>query len=119
MIGVACLSASAVNSNYNFNMGLRMSIDKHVSSLDELLDMSAQYFNKVKFESKISPDISQHLKVTPAPDPSDLALFRGQVEIRLSQNDSSSPRTPQADQLQLQQARSLPCPPHLKVLSRR
>ena len=45
-------------------MGLRMSIDKHVSSLDELLDMSALYFNKIKFESKVNPDITQHLKVT-------------------------------------------------------
>jgi len=39
-------------------MGPRLSIDKHVSSLDELLDMSPQYFNRVKFESKISPVIT-------------------------------------------------------------
>jgi hypothetical protein len=45
-------------------MGLNLSIDKHVSSLDELLEMSASYFNKVKFESKISPSITQHLKVS-------------------------------------------------------
>lgn len=40
-----------------------MSFDKHVSSLDELLDMSAPYFSKVKFESRINPKIEQHLKV--------------------------------------------------------
>lgn len=40
-----------------------MSFDKHVSSLDELLDMSAPYFSKVKFESRINPNIEQHLKV--------------------------------------------------------
>jgi len=45
-------------------MGSNLSIDKHVSSLDELLEMSASYFHKVKFESKISPDITQHLKVS-------------------------------------------------------
>ena len=45
-------------------MGSNLSIDKHVSSLDELLEMSASYFHKVKFESKISGDITQHLKVS-------------------------------------------------------
>jgi hypothetical protein len=45
-------------------MGKNLSIDKHVSSLEELLEMSASYFNKVKFESKISPSITQHLKVS-------------------------------------------------------
>jgi hypothetical protein len=40
-----------------------MSFDKHVSSLDELLDMSAPYFSKVKFESRINPKIEQHIKV--------------------------------------------------------
>jgi hypothetical protein len=44
-------------------MGKNLSIDKHVSSLEELLEMSASYFNKVKFESKISPSITQHLKI--------------------------------------------------------
>ena len=44
-------------------MGVRLSIDKHVSNLHELLEMSAQYFQKVRFASKISDDIKQHLKV--------------------------------------------------------
>ena len=44
-------------------MGAKISIDKHVSNLHELLEMSAQYFQKVKFESKISGDLTQHLKV--------------------------------------------------------
>jgi len=38
-------------------MGVRLSIDKHVSNLHELLEMSAQYFQKVRFASKISGDI--------------------------------------------------------------
>ena len=45
-------------------MGVRLSIDKHVSNLHELLEMSAQYFQKVRFASKISDDIKQHLKVS-------------------------------------------------------
>ena len=44
-------------------MGTSISIDKHVSSLDDILEMSPSYFDKIKFESKISPDITQHLKV--------------------------------------------------------
>lgn len=47
-------------------MGSSISIDKHVSSLDDILEMSPAYFDKIKFESKISPDITQHLKVSPA-----------------------------------------------------
>jgi len=34
-------------------MGIRISIDKHVSNLEELLEMSPAYFAKLKFESKI------------------------------------------------------------------
>ena len=44
-------------------MGTKISIDKHVSNLDDILDMSPSYFDKIKFESKISPNITQHLKV--------------------------------------------------------
>lgn len=39
-------------------MGTKISIDKHISSLDDILDMSPAYFSKVKFESKISTDIT-------------------------------------------------------------
>ena len=45
-------------------MGTKISIDKHVSNLDDILEMSPSYFDKIKFESKISPNITQHLKVT-------------------------------------------------------
>ena len=45
-------------------MGVKISIDKHVSELDDILEMSPQYLSKVQFESKISPDITQHLKVS-------------------------------------------------------
>ena len=45
-------------------MGVKLSIDKHVSELDDILEMSPHYLNKVQFESKISPGISQHMKVS-------------------------------------------------------
>lgn len=45
-------------------MGVKLSIDKHVSELDDILDMSPHYLNKVQFESKINPAISQHMKVS-------------------------------------------------------
>ena len=68
-------------------MGLRMSIDKHVSSLDELLDMSAVYFNKIKFEAKVSPEIAQHLKVSSLP-PNARAFARSGNFLRTSQNST-------------------------------
>jgi hypothetical protein len=45
-------------------MGIRVSIDKHVSNLEELLEMSPSYFSKLKFESKVDQGIYQHLKVS-------------------------------------------------------
>jgi len=45
-------------------MGIRVSIDKHVSNLEELLEMSPSYFSKLKFESKVDAGIHQHLKVS-------------------------------------------------------
>ena len=60
------LREELLNSNYRLKllrqresdkMGVRLSIDKHVSNLHELLEMSAQYFQKVRFASKISGDI--------------------------------------------------------------
>jgi len=39
-------------------MGVKISIDKHVSELDDLLEMNPNYLSKVQFESKISPDIT-------------------------------------------------------------
>jgi len=44
-------------------MGVKISIDKHLSDLDDILDMSPHYINRVQFESHISPDITNHLKV--------------------------------------------------------
>lgn len=44
-------------------MGTKISIDKHVSTLEDVLEMAPSYFEKIKFESKISPNITQHLKV--------------------------------------------------------
>ena len=45
-------------------MGVKISIDKHVSELDDILEMSPQYLSRVQFDSKIGPDITQHLKVS-------------------------------------------------------
>jgi hypothetical protein len=39
-------------------MGVKISIDKHLSELDDILEMSPHYLNKVTFESKISPEIT-------------------------------------------------------------
>eukprot|EP00347_Sterkiella_histriomuscorum_P011735 403371304 len=44
-------------------MGTKISIDKHVSTLDDILEMPPSYFDKIKFESKISQNITQHLKI--------------------------------------------------------
>ena len=66
-------------------MGTKISIDKHVSNLDDILEMSPSYFDKIKFESKISPNITQHLKVFTFLHsffPSDLEVFRRQKKIR-------------------------------------
>lgn len=47
-------------------MGVKLSIDKHVSDLEDILEMSPHYLSRVQFESKIQADISQHLKVSPS-----------------------------------------------------
>ena len=39
-------------------MGTNISIDKHVSSLDDILEMPPNYFDKIKFESKVSANIT-------------------------------------------------------------
>jgi hypothetical protein len=44
-------------------MGVKISIDKHVSELDDILEMSPHYLSRVQFESKIGSEITQHLKV--------------------------------------------------------
>jgi hypothetical protein len=44
-------------------MGSKISVDKHASNLDDLLAMPSKYFQKIKFESKVPPEITQHLKV--------------------------------------------------------
>lgn len=44
-------------------MGVKISIDKHVSELDDILEMSPTYLSRVQFESKVGPEVTQHLKV--------------------------------------------------------
>jgi hypothetical protein len=45
-------------------MGVKISIDKHISELDDVLEMSPHYLSRVQFESRVSPDITHHLKVS-------------------------------------------------------
>ena len=52
-----------IQINFKLIMGLKLSIDKHISQLDDILDMAPSYFNKIKFESKVPEEINQHLKV--------------------------------------------------------
>ena len=44
-------------------MGTKLSIDKNVSDLDDILMMNPAYFRKIKFENKCPEDIACHLKV--------------------------------------------------------
>lgn len=39
-------------------MGLKLSIDKHVSKLEDILEMQPNYFNKIQFESKVPETIN-------------------------------------------------------------
>ena len=44
-------------------MGSKISIDKHVSNLEDILEMNPKYFLKLKFENNIPDNITQHIKV--------------------------------------------------------
>jgi len=44
-------------------MGSKISIDKHVSNLEDILEMNPKFFAKLKFENKIPDNITQHIKV--------------------------------------------------------
>ena len=44
-------------------MGSKISVDKHTSYIEDILEMSPAYFNKIKFENKIPDSITQHIKV--------------------------------------------------------
>lgn len=44
-------------------MGTKLSIDKTVSELDDILMMNPGYFRKIKFENKSPMAIAHHLKV--------------------------------------------------------
>ena len=58
-------------------MGSSLSIDKHVTNLDDLLEMPPKYFSRIKFESKVSDNITQHLKVLKLSLSSDTPRFGG------------------------------------------
>jgi hypothetical protein len=44
-------------------MGTKLSIDKTVSELEDILSMNPSYFKKIKFENKSPLGIAHHLKV--------------------------------------------------------
>ncbi len=44
-------------------MGTKLSIDKHVSRLEDILELTHSYITKLKFENKIPDPITQHIKV--------------------------------------------------------
>ena len=45
-------------------MGNKISIDKHLSSVDDILEVKPNYFKKkIRFDSKIPENITQHVKV--------------------------------------------------------
>lgn len=44
-------------------MGTKLSIDKNVSGIDDILSMNPSYFRKIKFENKSPMMISHHLKL--------------------------------------------------------
>lgn len=66
-------------------MGIRVSIDKHVSNLEELLEMSPAYFSKLKFESKVDANIHQHLKVR---SPDSLTKIRSGGSAKTNQSST-------------------------------
>ena len=45
-------------------MGSRISVDKHVSCLEDVLDINPKILEKVKFENNVPDCITQHIKVT-------------------------------------------------------
>ena len=96
-------------------MGTSISIDKHVSSLDDILEMPPAYFDKIKFESKISSDITQHLKVRQLPPKyaTDLALHWGQEEVWKRQEQPSTVAQPPKQWIFLLAGGGISNPAHL------
>lgn len=50
--------------NFKLSMGHKLSVDKHTSSLPDILDLNLRALEKVKFEANIPSNITQHLKVS-------------------------------------------------------
>ena len=49
-------------------MGNKISIDKHLSSVNDILDVKSSYFKKkIRFDSKIPDNITHHVKVAGSP----------------------------------------------------
>jgi len=44
-------------------MGSKISVDKHVSNIEDILEMNPLYFSKLKIENNIPASITQHIKV--------------------------------------------------------
>jgi len=60
------ISIALSNLKFNFysKMGNKISIDKHLSSVDDILDVKPSYFKKkIRFDSNIPENITHHVKV--------------------------------------------------------
>jgi len=57
-------------------MGTKLSIDKSVSELDNILTMNPKFFKKITFENKCPEDIACHLKVNPQNEILALEVYR-------------------------------------------
>lgn len=55
---------SKLNWSRFVEMGNKISIDKYVSNLDDILKLNTKYFSTIKFENENIPEtVAQHLKV--------------------------------------------------------
>ncbi len=74
-------------------MGGFLTVDKHVSNLDDILELNARLLSQTKFEATLQPEITHHLKV----------LFAATVR-----SGNSSKRMPSPRPSTLSQCNSLP-----------
>lgn len=99
-------------------MGSKLSIDKQVSKLEDLLELNTALLDIVKYESNIPDCITQHLKVTHAPqNPLDMEVPRGPQPPRPLRTHQPIPNP--AERLQLPLHRMLPGSPRLQKGPRR
>lgn len=59
-------------------MGTKLSIDKNVSELDDILKMEHTYYKRIRFENRCPEDIACHLKVKRVVNVSVVEILRAQ-----------------------------------------